>query len=748
MFDDRIGNLQKMLARMGPEGRQRYAADHADDPIAVSMALFVNNIAKELKEGKRGEPEMQAPVVQQAIQAMNQPRMPQGMPPQGMPPQGQPQAPQAMPQQQAPQGQPQMAANGGYMDSRLPEEMGIGALPERSLSNMADGGIVGFSKGGDSGPGTTADYRRYALTQAAKMGLDPQFVDSIFSHESRTKDYPTGYDPNAKSGTGSTGIGQLVSDTGRYYGVAPEERTNPIKNIDASLRFMKDLQKKYNNDPRLMAVAYNQGEPVLDRHLAKNNKVLVPANLQKEIAENLTKAGKLSPEQVAQRAVEPVNYLKRTVDKPKDTANPFGGAAAPAVEPPPAEQGAAFGIYPKSGVRTAPKATAAAANEAANEAAARDALVAQIPGGNGGTPAPAPVDTRTIFGKGADYLGIPEGFQREFSNTLNALGGYSAPAAAAKGARAADELAATPEMIAKAAEAKRVAETLRLAPPVKAAIAALPQEAQVLRAEAEAAKRARFLAEDRKAAQAAEDSVKAANATSKIASEVEAANLAKQAATTANTAKAANAAKAGVAVQGAAQATVSSPEPTASWDKQITDRDFADVPNPVKKEAVAEATKAIMASPEPDRLKGFGYEDLMMFGLQLMAGKSQYALQNVGEAGVAALTAKQARAKAAADEKKENAMAKYYEKYGNYLEAEGSRKAEEDKPLAQLNKEIAAAYMELNKDLMLRSDPVKMAAAKRQARAELIANYPDLASTMGGAGPSLDLTKWGNPVKN
>lgn len=153
MFDDRIGNLQKMLARMGPEGRQRYAADHADDPIAVSMALFVNNIAKELKEGKRGEPEMQAPVVQQAIQAMNQPRMPQGMPPQGMPPQGQPQAPQQAPQAMPPQapqqqGQTRMAADGGYMDSRLPEEMGIGALPERSLSNMADGGIVGFADRG------------------------------------------------------------------------------------------------------------------------------------------------------------------------------------------------------------------------------------------------------------------------------------------------------------------------------------------------------------------------------------------------------------------------------------------------------------------------------------------------------------------------------------------------------------------------------------------------------------------------
>jgi len=157
MFDDRIGNLQKMLARMGPEGRQKYAADHADDPIAVSMALFVNNIAKEIKEGKRGEPEIQAPVVQQAIQAMNQPKMPQGMPPQGMPPQGQPQAPQqgqpqGMPPQgmPPPQGQTQMAADGGYMDSRLPEEMGIGALPERSLSGMADGGIVGFSGAAES----------------------------------------------------------------------------------------------------------------------------------------------------------------------------------------------------------------------------------------------------------------------------------------------------------------------------------------------------------------------------------------------------------------------------------------------------------------------------------------------------------------------------------------------------------------------------------------------------------------------
>ena len=172
MFDDRIGNLQKMLARMDAEGRQKYATDHADDPIAVSMALFVNNIAKEIKEGKRGEPEVQTPVVQQAIQAMNQPRMQQAMPPQA--PQQAPQAPQAMPQQQA----PQMAANGGYMDSRLPEEMGIGALPERSLSNMADGGIVGFADRGlvPDLPGGAIERARRAILEkrAAEERLTPR----------------------------------------------------------------------------------------------------------------------------------------------------------------------------------------------------------------------------------------------------------------------------------------------------------------------------------------------------------------------------------------------------------------------------------------------------------------------------------------------------------------------------------------------------------------------------------------------
>jgi len=169
-----------MLASMKPKQRQDYVAQHSDDINVVIMGKIVSDIANKLKVAQDGNqngetstvleqtiaaidpetqvqpqfqqqqapqqqapqqqaPQQQAPQQQAPQQAMPQPAMPQPAMPQ-----------QAMPQQQAPRVQPtRTAADGGYMDSRLPEEMGIGALPERSLSNMADGGIVGFAKGGD-----------------------------------------------------------------------------------------------------------------------------------------------------------------------------------------------------------------------------------------------------------------------------------------------------------------------------------------------------------------------------------------------------------------------------------------------------------------------------------------------------------------------------------------------------------------------------------------------------------------------
>jgi hypothetical protein len=179
------------------------------------------------------------------------------------------------------------------------------------------------------------------------------------------------------------------------------------------------------------------------------------------------------------------------------------------------------------------------------------------------------------------------------------------------------------------------------------------------------------------------------------------------------------------------------------------DQDIGPLTPAIKKEAVALAKAEI---PKEER-KGFGYEDLLMFGLQLLAGKSQYALQNVGEAGVAALSAKQAREKAAIDQKKEAAMTQYYEKYGNYLDSEGSRKAAEDKPQMQYQKAIDKAIAELKDDPQYKfaKTPAEKTQMENNARetvkASFLSVYPELAGTMKGAGPLLDLTQWGTPIK-
>jgi hypothetical protein len=203
----------------------------------------------------------------------------------------------------------------------LPEEQGIGALNAPNLQNMADGGIAGYADGGQqpgmfnyaqmapavdlrpnsgvtprnmAGGGITGYaiggspdyspdvYRRYALQKAREMGVNPTLADNIFRIES-------GYNPNAKSKTGPEGIGQLAAKTAKGYGLNPSERMDGFKNIDASLAFIKDLQGKYNNDPQKIAVAYNQGETFLNKHLKQNEGALVPEKLNKPEANNYLK---------------------------------------------------------------------------------------------------------------------------------------------------------------------------------------------------------------------------------------------------------------------------------------------------------------------------------------------------------------------------------------------------------------------------------------------------------------------------
>lgn len=659
-----VNQITSQLAKMPDQLLQKFAAMHKNDPYTVSLALSESNRRKDLRTSAQAK---------MAGQAM----------------------PKVVDQEVA-----QMAAVDpmGNVTGALPEDVGIGQLPAQNLRKLAGGGIVAFDEGGEvprfqnrgevkseDGP---EQYRAYALKKAEAMGLDPIWVDRILSHESK-------YDPNAVSPTGATGIGQLVKNTANHYmrkvghlGLQdkfdPEIRKDPYKNMDASLAYMADLQKKYKGDPRLMAVAYNQGETYLDKHLKENQGQLNPAGLK----------------------AEPKNYLQKTVE-----------AAIPSAEAAPVRPKLAEGeqLSPDGktvlDARGIPLRSASAVSGASPEAK----------------------DTRTYFGKLADTIGIPEEYQRNISNTLNALGGYSSPVAMVRGAGAASKaLEPTAEMIQKAEQLKGIAATPRLTPPVPGGIAALDEAAQATRAAAEGARRARALEADVQAAKGAEQSVEAASKSAQTAANLEKAIAAGPREAALNAAKVANT---GRALSMDRAIDMASTEGTPKVTP--VEEGGAEGAPKVEKEGIEKLIEASKgATPEAG---GNKYKDEMalQFFLGLMGGQSPNAFTNVSQAGLGALKYGQEAKKEESDRLYKEALAKHYgvDPFVQRLKAlQDPENMQMFKKMKELEREpmtrekLYTAFMSSPTAMGLMADPEKLNAAFKN----YVQMYEDNLGPIGG----------------
>ena len=300
-----VQQITSRLSMMSDAQLAQYARLHKDDPYILPMASA---------EAKRRQQDRLAATGQQAAQA----------------------------------GQKPTIADQNIASMQLPEDQGIGVLPAQNIEGMADGGIAGYAEGGVAGYATggdskaknkTEEYRAYALRKAREMGLDPKFVDGIFQIESE-------YTPHAKSKTGPVGIGQLTKATAQAFGLAPKERVDPYKNMDTSMALMKYLFGKYK-DPAKVAIAYNQGEGVLNDHLKKNKGKLVPEKLYENVR--------------TRNKQEPLNYLKKL-----NNYIPIPAAAATDMPPrgeakvsPPSGAPAARGVTPLPTLPKEPAATPA-----------------------------------------------------------------------------------------------------------------------------------------------------------------------------------------------------------------------------------------------------------------------------------------------------------------------------------------------------------------------------------------------------
>ncbi|HEX8617105.1 MAG TPA: lytic transglycosylase domain-containing protein [Thermoanaerobaculia bacterium] len=93
--------------------------------------------------------------------------------------------------------------------------------------------------------------------KAKKYDVDPALVAAVIEQESRFK-------PRAKSHVGAKGLMQLMPRTGRWMGA--RDLYSPEQNVDAGVKYIKYLDKRFNGDLRKIIAAYNGGEGNVKRY--------------------------------------------------------------------------------------------------------------------------------------------------------------------------------------------------------------------------------------------------------------------------------------------------------------------------------------------------------------------------------------------------------------------------------------------------------------------------------------------------
>jgi hypothetical protein len=136
-------------------------------------------------------------------------------------------------------------------DEVLPEPEKSAARLERSAGDFP----VAFVEGQER---PVAAYGDVIFAAAKKHGVNPELVVAVIKAESA-------FDPRAVSRKGARGLMQLMPATGRRYGVTPSELFKPERNIDAGVRYLAFLAKKFDGDlPKILA-GYNAGEGSVER---------------------------------------------------------------------------------------------------------------------------------------------------------------------------------------------------------------------------------------------------------------------------------------------------------------------------------------------------------------------------------------------------------------------------------------------------------------------------------------------------
>lgn len=104
---------------------------------------------------------------------------------------------------------------------------------------------------------TSMPYGELIHEKAQKYDVDPLLVAAVIEQESRFR-------RKAKSPVGARGLMQLMPRTGRWMGA--RDLYDPEQNVDAGVKYIKYLNKRFNGNLKLTIAAYNGGEGNVKRY--------------------------------------------------------------------------------------------------------------------------------------------------------------------------------------------------------------------------------------------------------------------------------------------------------------------------------------------------------------------------------------------------------------------------------------------------------------------------------------------------